>query len=86
MGQDGSAVRGADLPMRPKFSWDLKKAPWTDGKGSQEQYAEAVHLWKLHHDALSNNTSGKIPKKLLGMVLKSHLYKRAKDLDRSVPP
>ena len=85
MGPDGSTVRGADLPMRPKFSWDLKSAPWTDGKGSQEQYAEAVSLWKLYHDTLPDNTSGKIPKKLQGIVLKSQLYGRARDLARSVP-
>ena len=85
MGPDGSAVRGADLPMRLKFSWDLKSAPWTDGKGSQDQYAEAFSLWKLYHGTLPDNTSGKIPKKLQGIVLKSQLYGRARDLARSVP-
>ena len=85
MSPDGSAVRGADLRMRPKFPWDLKSVPWTDGKSSQDQYAEAVSLWKLYHDTLPNNTSGKIPKKFQGTVLKSQLYGRARDLARSVP-
>ena len=85
MGPGGSVARDVDLPMRPKFSWDLKSAPWKDGKGSQEQYAEAVSLWKLCHDNLPQNTSGKIPEKLQGIVLKSQLYGRARDLARSVP-
>lgn len=25
-------------PDRPKFPWDAKAAPWTNGKGDQEEY------------------------------------------------
>ena len=84
MGPGVSASQTSELPKRPKFSWDLKSAPWTDGKGSQEQYAEAVELWKLYHDSLADGTSGKIPKKLQGVILKSQLYGRARDFARSV--
>lgn len=31
-----------DLPSRLKFSWDLRTAPWTDGKGCQENYFDDV--------------------------------------------
>ena len=84
MGPGVTAAQISELPKRPKFSWDLKTAPWTDGKGSQEQYAEAVELWKLYHDSLAEGTAGKIPKNLQGVVLKSQLYGRARDLARSV--
>ena len=68
------------LPSRPKFSWDAKSAPWTDGKGDQEQYNESVTLWNAFHDVLPDSNSNKIPEKLRAICLKSQLFGRAKDL------
>ena len=85
MGPGSGTASKADLPKRPKFSWDLKSAPWTDGRGSQEQYAESVKLWSLYHNTLPSSANGKVPKNLQGVVLKSQLYGRALDLARQVP-
>ena len=40
------------MPSRPKYSWDIKNVPWTDGKGNQDECAESVELWTAFHDAL----------------------------------
>ena len=69
-----------DLPSRPRFSWDSRQVPWTDGKGNQEQYAAAVRLWKLFHDTLPAANANKIPKSLQGVMLRSQLYGQAADL------
>ena len=76
---------GPDLPSRPRFSWDIKTPPWTDGKGSQEGYFDAVMLWKQFHDALMINNQNKIPPTLQGIVLQSQLYGRAKDIVKAIP-
>lgn len=68
------------VPSRPKFSWDIKNVPWTDGKGCQEDYSKAVHLWNKFHDRLPDSNSNKIPKELRGIMLQSQLYGRARDL------
>ena len=68
------------LPSRPKFSWDSKTAPWTDGKGEQEGYHKSVKLWNAFNDALPNSNSNKIPKALRAICLKSQLFGRAADL------
>lgn len=75
----GPAPRN-NLPSRPKFSWDAKSPPWTDGVGDQEEYRDAVHLWQMFHDALPDSNSNKIPLALQAICLKSQLYGRAKDL------
>ena len=72
-------------PHRPKFHWDLKNAPWTDGRGSQEQYYNAVKLWKSFHDKLPEGNGNKIPANLQGLILQSQLYDRALDLVKKVP-
>ncbi len=69
-----------NVPTRPKFSWDAKSAPWTDGKGDQEEYQKSVKLWEAFHNALPDNNSNKIPSNLRAICLKSQLYGRAKDL------
>ena len=53
--------------------------------GPQNQYAEAVSLWKLYHDSLPYGTSGKIPANFQGIVLKSQLFGRARDFSRTMP-
>lgn len=68
------------LPSRPKFSWDSKSPPWTDGKGDQEEYRDAVRLWQTFHKALPVNNKNKIPDEIQAICLKSQLCGRAKDL------
>ena len=67
-------------PSRPRFSWDMKNAPWTDGKGNQERFYEAVQQWVNFHNLLPDSNSNKIPANLQGVILQSQLYGRARDL------
>lgn len=85
MGPEPSAKSsGMSLPSRPRFSWDMKSVPWTDGKGPQDEYAEAVLEWCNFHDLLPATNSNKLDKILRGSILKSQCYGRAKDLVKSV--
>ena len=68
------------VPSRPRFSWDLRNAPWTDGKGNQERFYESVKQWCAFHDNLPNTNPNKIPSSLQGMLLQSQLYGRARDI------
>lgn len=70
----------SNLPSRPKFFWDAKSPPWTDGKGDQEEYRDSVKLWQTFHNALPDSNSNMIPTALQAVCLKSQLYGRAKDL------
>ncbi len=70
----------SNLPSRPKFNWDIKSAPWTDGKGDQTEYKDAVKLWQSFHDQLPDGNNNKIPVALQAICLKSQLFGRAKDL------
>lgn len=80
MGPDSS-----NLPSRPRFSWDLKTVPWTDGKGNQEDYASSVSLWTAFHNKLPDTNSNKIPDELRGIMLQSQLFGRARDLCKKIP-
>ena len=73
------------LPSRPRFSWDVRAVPWTDGRGNQEQYAEAVSLWEAFQDTLADSNSNKVPKGARGIMLQSQLYGRARDLCKAIP-
>ena len=66
------------LLNRPRFSWDTRNAPRTDGVGDQEAYANAVKRWCAYHDSLPNANSSKVFKASRGMILHSQLYGRAK--------
>ena len=79
------ASNSYDLPKRPRFSWDIRTVPWTDGKGSQEDYVSSVTSWDSFHAKLPDSNSNKIPKGLRGIMLHSHLYGRAKDLCKDIP-
>ena len=70
----------SSVPSRPRFSWDAKSAPWTDGKGDQEEYFKAVKLWQAFNDALPDRNSNKIPTGLRAICLNSQLYGGAKEL------
>ena len=71
MGPGPSPSSSGNLPSRPKFKWDIKNVPWTDGKGPQEEYAEEVKAWFAFHDLLPDTNSNKLDKKLRGTILKS---------------
>jgi len=81
----GSTIKDFSLPNRPRFSWDIRNVPWTDGKGSQEDYKNSVDLWSAFHDALPNTNANKLPIALRGIMLQSSLYGRAKEICRKVP-
>lgn len=70
---------------RPKFSWDMRTAPWTDGRGPQDEYADAVDRWSDFHDLLDYKNPNKIPKTLRGTMLWLQLSGRAKDVARKIP-
>ena len=74
-----------DLPKRPRFFWDIRSVTWTDGRGNQEDYVSAVQSWSAFHSKLHDSSSNKIPKSLWGIILLSHLYRRAKDLCKEIP-
>ena len=74
----------SDLPKRPRFSWDIRSVPWTDGKGDQEEYVNAVRSWSSFHNKLPDSNSNKIPKSLRGIMLHSNLYGRAKYLCKEI--
>lgn len=74
-----------NLPSRPRFSWDIRTVPWTDGRGNQEQYAEAVSLWEAFQDTLADSNSNKVAKAARGIMLQSQLYGRARDLCKAIP-
>ena len=66
------------LPNRPRYSWDIRNAPWTDGVGDQENYANAVSRWCAFHDSLPDTNSNKVLRGSRGLILQSQLYGRAK--------
>lgn len=73
-----------DVPSRPKFSWDLKSASWTDARGPQEGFFDAVKLWNSFHDILPETNVNEIPSSLQGIMIKSQLYGRAVDICKKV--
>lgn len=81
--QQGFSSQGS-IPTRPRFSWDLRNVPWTDGVGNQEEYHRSVMLWKKFHDALPDANGNKIPANLQGLMLQSQLYGRARDVCKSL--
>ena len=74
-----------DLPKRPRFSFDIRSVPWTDGRGNQEDYVSAVRSWSTFHAKLPDSNRNKVPKGLRVIVLQSHLYGWAKDLCKEIP-
>ena len=69
-----------DLPSRPRFSWDMKNAPWTDGKGNQEIFYEAVQQWFNLQNLLPDSNSNRIPANLQAVIPQCQRYGRARDL------
>ena len=75
----------SDLPKRPRFLWDIRSVLWTDGKGDQEDYINAVRTWSSFQYNHPDSNSNKIPWSLRGIMLHSHLYGRAEDLCKEIP-
>lgn len=74
-----------DFPKYPRFSWDPRSVPWTNEKGNLEYYDSAVNSWEYFHDKLPDSKINKIPSSFRGIILHSHLYRRAKDLCKHFP-
>lgn len=62
--------KNIDLHARPKFQWDLKSAPSTDGIGDQTEYRQNLRKWKQFPNARPNAT-GKTyrPQYMLSVLL-----------------
>lgn len=70
----------SDRPSRPHFKWDMRKCPWTNRKGNQEQYVINVRRWCRCHDSLPENNSNRIRQELRRLTLQAQLYDCAVDL------
>ena len=68
------------LPSRPKFAWDLRSPPWTDGRRNQDEYARSVRQWCRFHYGLPDANYNKISTPLRGICLSAQLFGHAKDL------
>lgn len=49
----------ADLHSRSKIIWDTRNVRWTDGRGDQELYKNAVSFWNAFHNALLETNSNR---------------------------
>lgn len=76
---EGSS-RNLDLLTCPRFFWDIRAVPWTDGKRDQHEYVKAVCRRSAFHENLPDGNSNKITDKNRGTVLLSNLYGSAKEL------
>lgn len=74
-----------ELPKCPRFSWDIRTVPWTDGRGSHEDYVNAIRSWSSFHEKLPDSNNNKIPIGIRGIMLHSHLYVQAKDICKDIP-
>lgn len=68
------------IPSRPRFAWDQRNVPWTDGIGEQAGYAKAVKRWCRFHDALKESNIMRVAPEIRGHVLLANLFGRAADL------
>lgn len=50
------------LPTRPRFSWETRDAPRTDGVGDQEPYTNTVKRWCASHNTLPDSDANKVMK------------------------
>lgn len=85
MGPYGSSSEKISKRSHIKFYWDLRSAPWTDGRGPQDEYADEVDRWCDFHDMLEEKNPNRIPPELRGTMLWEHLSGSAKDCARKIP-
>lgn len=52
MGPEPSSSSSDNIPSHPKYKWDMKNVPRTDGKGSQDEYTKEVKAWSGFDDLL----------------------------------
>lgn len=76
----GSTNPAQFLPTSPEYTWNICSPPWTDGRGDQKAYCDAVFLWRKFNIALPENNSNKIPGALQVVCLKAQLFCTAKIL------
>lgn len=74
-----------NLPGRPKNTWSVKNAPWTDGRGPTEDYHRAVRDWNHFMELLPDGHPEKLGQKVRGLFLKSQLFGRARDKADQIP-
>lgn len=67
------------MSNKPRFGWDIRTSPGTDGKGYQEGYARAFELWCDYQDSLPDINTNKINKTQCGTLLLAQLSSRAID-------
>lgn len=70
--------------QRPRFSWDARNVPWTDGVGDQVEYSEAFLARGSFHHIPSEKNGNQIEKKNRDIVLMSNLFRQAKDVCHAV--
>lgn len=63
----------------------MRAAPATDGRGSQDQYADAVDRWCDFHNLLQEKNPNGIQPKLSGTILWAQLSSLAKNCARKIP-
>lgn len=68
------------LRTRPRFAWDTRSPPWTDGKGNQEWYKIAVYDWKEFINSLPDANPNKLTSPIQALVLKLQLCAQAADI------
>lgn len=73
-------IQPANLPARPRSTWDSKYSAWTDENGDQEDFYNSVRLLNSSKDALPNINSNKIPVNLRAIFLHAQLFGGSKDL------
>lgn len=67
----------SSLPTQPRFTWDICTTPWTDGRGCQKGFANAVELLEQLYDELPKTNSNKISRDICA---KLQLWGRELDL------
>lgn len=85
MGPAGSYADKHEEKSLKRYHWDMRSVPWTDGRGPQDEYADAVERWCDFHDLLEDKNPNKIPPKLRGTMLWAHLSGRVKDFAKKIP-
>lgn len=72
------------MMSHPRFVWDVRLPPRTDGQGNQEAYWEAASLWKEYHGSLPFKNSNQVPPNQQGIILISQLEGREKNMAKEL--
>lgn len=72
------------VPLRPRFTGDVKNVPWTDSCSDQEGFRKAVRKWLPFYNNSSDTSSNKIARVNQGVLLQSHFFGRARNIRKSI--